>query len=310
MKIHISQAKFAEIKNDQFDLIIAASGFEKRAAFQIPQISDSQAQKIALAFNNEKDDNNRLNNDAIFRAHGFTLIEADGSNLEIEFLRSIFRMTPTKRRINVYVDYSCMTRNWYAQILLFATKFLDVEKANFFFGYSVAEYEYVAKEEKLNEIVEPIFGFCKLSIPSKPTALVICLGNEISRVYGLREFFDATTYLFYSDTKFGNKFSYEVEDVNYDILASTPNEHIFKYPLEDLVYTSFLIESLCRSLNENYRVILAPCGPKTFTLLSLINSLKLNTEIEVWRISPGKSLQKLDRAPNGQVLLLNVCIEK
>jgi hypothetical protein len=97
-----------------------------------------------------------------------------------------------------------------------------------------------------------------------------------------------------------------VEFVNSEILNSINNENIIKFPVYDLIYTNYLLESLCKTLIKNYRVILAPCGPKPFALLSFINSLKYDSDLEVWRISPGRGLPKGDREANGNISLLEV----
>lgn len=314
MNITLNQYSLDELVQHYFDISIVASGFEKRASFQATTLKTDAKKKIALGFVLESDDKIRIDNDKKFRSANYDLVTGNGVDFEERYIDQMFddiELTQNhKNEINIHIDYSSMSRNWYARILLRCKRLSELMTVNVYFGYSFAKHDNNKKEETLNEIVEPIFGYCKLSVPHKPTALIICLGNEFSRVYGLKDYFDATTYLFYSDARFGNSFSEEVEKINEDLLLNTNPEHIFKYPIEDLVFTDQMLENLCRALNEKYRVIIAPCGPKPFTLLSMINSIKLNNDIEVWRISPGSSLQKIDREPSGIVSFLKVTLKQ
>jgi len=307
MSLTLNQVNFEEVVKQNYDIVIAATGFESRASFQIPKLKGTHSCKIALSFANEANNNTRLQNDSIFLSHNFEIAnDLTDFNYFENLMTSETKGFSEKSEIKVYVDYSSMSRNMYSQILLAAKIVSLTKKVTVFFGYSHSIFAEIKKEENLNRIVEPIFGFCKLSVPHKPTALIVCLGNEISRVYGLTDFFDATTYLFYSDTKFDNKFSAEVEIVNEEIIDATDPDKIFKFPVEDLIYTNQVLENLCRSLTAHYRVVLAPCGPKPFALLSLINALNLNNDIEVWRISPGEDLQVIDRKPNERVSVLKI----
>ena len=309
----LQQLELKDISHMEFDAIIAASGFEQRASYQATLLHTRSTRKIVLAFDKEMENKNRKLNDKIFRERGFKIFRKDGQKVDYEFFNSlieeIIKNSISPNEVNIYVDYSSMTRNWYAQILLIIKNIRADKNICVYFGYSFSEYERAESNESLNKFVEPLFGFCNLSIPVKPTALIICLGNEINRAYGLKEYFDAETYLFYSDPKYGNKYSMEVEDVNYEIIKNIKPENVFKFPIQDLMYTDYLLENLCRTLLERYRVIIAPCGPKPFTLISLINSLKFESDIEVWRISPGEGLQKNERKENKEVSLLKVSFQ-
>ena len=86
------------------------------------------------------------------------------------------------------------------------------------------------------------------------------------------------------------------------------SENIFRFPIHDLIYTNFLLENLCKALLNDFRIIIAPCGPKPFALLAMINALKYENYIEVWRISPGKRIPKINRKPTELVSVLEVTV--
>jgi len=313
MKI-VNQHNFDYISEKDFDLFIVASGFEQRAIFQSQRYKGKAKRKLAFAFNNEVDNPNRIINDFFLKNEGFDLITIDGDTSELfymeDLLNEIINENEKKEQIDIYIDYSSMTRNWYAHLLVIFKKFSSCKNIKVYFGYSYAKYSPKPQEDILNRIVEPLLGYCNLSVPFKPTALVICLGNERNRAYGLQEYFDATTYLFYSDNSFNIEFSNEVEEVNKDILTTTKIENIFKFPVYDMMLTNYLLSDVCSALSKDFRVVLAPCGPKPFTLLSLINALIQGSDIEVWRISPGKHLPITEREANGDISILELFFQR
>jgi hypothetical protein len=310
--IRIKQLEFKSILEKEFDLIITASGFEIRSTFQASKIKLQNARKISLGFPSEMDDSIRKSNDDFFRKNEFEIIISDSQESNSGFFMNLidqFLSQTNKEEVAVYIDYSCMTRNWYAQLIFYFEKQSFKKCIALYFSYSFAEYEKAGDEHMPNKIVEPIFGFCSMSLPVKPTALVLCLGNELNRAYGLKEYFDAATYLFYSDPQFSKEFSNEVICVNEDIIKNTPPENIFEYPITNVAMTDYILNNLCKVLSEKYRVVIAPCGPKPFILLSLICSLNQKGKIDVWRISAGDNQIKYKRKPNGEVLTMELTFQ-
>ncbi|MBI3235185.1 MAG: hypothetical protein HYZ42_14315 [Bacteroidetes bacterium] len=301
--IQIRQPNIEELQNLEIDYFIAASGFESRATLQAEKFSFSSNKKYVFGFESETEDSIRIKNDRFFKNQGFTASIINGEDATISQLFDIIREIESNQKLElvVYVDYSCMTRNWYSYLLYGFFNMHNKEALKIYFGYSHAEFAQNNNKTTLNRIVSPLFGYCDFSIPSKPTALIIGLGNETNRIHGLKEYFDAVPYLYYSDRSYNEQYSQEIEILNQDILDKTNKNHIFKFPVYDLIYTNFMLENLCLTLEKDFRVIIAPCGPKPFALLAMINSLKRDWDIEVWRISPGHKIEKIDRKPTGLI---------
>jgi hypothetical protein len=81
----------------------------------------------------------------------------------------------------------------------------------------------------------------------------------------------------------------------------TPAERIFRYPISDFVTTSLTLSSLIVPLKESHRTILAPLGPKPFSLACLVQAI-VNPEVDVWRISGGISNKPIDVEADGQIV--------
>jgi hypothetical protein len=312
--IQIKQLHFTEISKKPFDIFIASSGFERRASHQASRYFGACPQKIALGFSKENTDPIRIQNDTIFNNSNFVIMIVDGEDTRCSILNEItnqiVEIAKSKGYANIYIDYSCMTKNWYAYLLYNINQLNNTELIKLTFGYTHSIFVPFNGTQTLNRVVMPLFGYCSLSVPSKPTALIIGMGNEPARISGLKEYFDAIPFLFYTDATYNPCFSKEIEKNSNEILAETRKENIFQYPIHDLIYTFNLLDNLCNVLLDDYRVILAPCGPKPFSLLSMIVSLKSDNLIEVWRISPGHKLPKVNREPSDLISVLEVTFSK
>jgi hypothetical protein len=296
----------------EFDLIICASGFEERASFLVSNYRLNSKEKICLSFNSFNDRYSRKRNDEIFASLSFSTFLIDGNSRdEIIDILTEFENHNSSEVINVLVDYSSMTRIWYATIInYFRYKAQKFNSVNLFFCYSVSKYIPPPAYQPYTSFIEPIDGFFNLSIPDKPSALIIGLGYEKDRAFGLKEYFDADeVYLFLTEESSDKKYTTAVIENNKSILRDSKESNTIRYTLFDLNNTDSLLYKLCKDLSEDFRVILAPCGPKPFTLICYLTNYRINS-IDVWRISGGKYSRPVNKIPTGKILCLELNLIK
>jgi len=300
---HIHTNEYSTLEPKEVDMVITSNGYEDRCSYISEKYKSLfiDSVKICLAFSK----NNKLNNH--FENLGYTIYKGHGD--DDFFVERILKQSSQGfcgRKIKLVVDYSSMTRVWYASILrFFYNSAIDVE---IFFVYSFSKFLPPPKTKSHNVHVRPLDGFSTFSIPDKPTALLIGLGYEPMKANGLTEFFDAETFIFYNDKSTGEEFSHSVENVNKELIDATPIQNIFRYPIGNLSVTEKILNDLCRVLKEKYRIVIAPTGPKPFTLLSLICSLR-HKNIDVWRVSAGENAEVMNREANGNISILRITIE-
>ncbi|CAH0316581.1 hypothetical protein SRABI27_05032 [Pedobacter sp. Bi27] len=308
--INTKEISIDEIK--QIDLFIGSSGYEERSTHLASKLVEltKESIKVTCSFSSDKTHRQRIENDKIFRKLGFELYEGNGDDdyfMERLLNSLIQKHFLNKTKITILIDYSSMTRLWYASLLrcLYFHKFpIEIKSV---FSYSMAKYQPPSKVVTHNIHVNPIQGFSEFSIPDKPTALIIGMGYERERAFGLTEYFDAEPFLFYNDNYIESQFVKDVEELNKDLINAIPPDKIYKYHIKNLEYLENTLYKLCSSLNTKYRVIIAPCGPKPFTLVSLLVSLRLNN-VDVWRISAGNSRNQIKRIANGELIIYDVSI--
>jgi hypothetical protein len=140
----------------------------------------------------------------------------------------------------------------------------------------------------------------------KPIALVMGLGYEKDRAEFLRRSVDpAETYCFYADPCGDERFVEKVYVNNFKLIDSLHRSHVYNYPLHDMEKTDKLLTDLCLELRINYRIMLAPLGPKPFALISMLVGARY-PDIEIWRVGAGKLESVYDRIPEGEPLVYRV----
>lgn len=93
--------------------------------------------------------------------------------------------------------------------------------------------------------------------------------------------------------------------LNFRLIDKLHRNRVFSYAIRDLKKIDSLLTNLCLNLRLNYKIILAPLGPKPFALCCLILSARY-PDIEVWRVSAGSSESVYNREPFGEPLIYRV----
>jgi len=295
---------------DNLDYIICATGYESRCTYAFGQLASKKqfSKKICVGFNDNKV-LAREKSDLYFRENKFEehIIDSSSAHEIFNLLKGVIDISNLTNEVNIAIDYSSMTKVWYAGVLnYFKTLELNGKVINLFFIYSFSEFTPPATSGPYNAYVDPIEGFSNLTIPERPTALIIGLGYEKKRAFSLKEYLDAEViYLFIADNSFSQEYYDAVIKENKVLIQHTPSENIFYYPLNDITYAEMILTNLCESLLNNYRIVLAPCGPKPFTLINFVVSLN-NNDIDVWRVSAGSLNPPVDKKANNGILVSKI----
>jgi hypothetical protein len=308
------QVNMDYINSIEIDAIIASSGYERRSVY-IPNIFSKKQVPSLIAFGfTDRKVLSRKANDKRLKEIGYSIYLSNGSDYSIirEKIDNLLKSLK-KNEVNILIDYSCMTRVWYASLLdLVLTDNYDIENINLLFAYSPAKFA-PPSNMIINKHMGPLPGFCHLGLPSnKESALIIGLGYEKERAIGLAEYVEAAEiHVFYTDPSHDIRFTKTLLGNNRILLRSLPKDRIYKYSSYDLKSTNNLLTDICLELSEKYRVILAPLGPKPFSLLCLLLTARyIDNDIDVWRVSSGDQSKPKDRDADGDLILYEVHIYK
>ncbi|WP_157209177.1 hypothetical protein [Mariniflexile maritimum] len=202
----------------------------------------------------------------------------------------------SKKDLCIIVDYSCMTKSWYYTIILYLRKKeLDFNSITVYFIYTPSKFT-KPLEPKPNTEIAPLPG--KYIVPTdKPKALIVCLGYEQRKAEGIIEHLDPKEYyIIYSKPALDYKFVKKIEENNSTLLDRTDKKKIITFQLDDMLSLERELTSLYYLLREEYSIIIAPLGPKPFTFISMLMTIKFR-DIDIWRVGSGSDINEYTREP-------------
>ncbi|MCB0745921.1 MAG: hypothetical protein KDC90_00525 [Ignavibacteriae bacterium] len=281
------QLKIEELRGIKFSLFLFAINHEKRMLTSYERLSEISTLEKVVGFNYPN--GLQLDNESSIQQ---LLIEnqEDINNFLIGFFED-----KKGEGMNIVVDYSCMTKSWYYTIMLFLTRRkLSITGINVFFVYTPSKYS-SPFPPKPNTEIAPLPG--KYRVPTdKPKALIVCLGYEKNKAEGIIEHLDPKEkYILYSDPALDTEFVAKIVENNFEILSSY-SDKVITFPLDNLLQIERELTALYYLLKEDYSIIIAPLGPKPFTLVSMLLSVKYK-DIDIWRVGSGYNINEYDREP-------------
>jgi hypothetical protein len=298
-----------ELNRINFDLFLIVSGYEKRVAYLLEEYNISANRKIALAFIEKPGELNRKENEKIIMDHGFEIIPVSGENwIQLDSVfQKICLHSDNNKVAKILIDYSSMTKVWYSMIISTMVKLsLSCPHIEVYFSYTPAAFKEPGKQRPAN-IAHSLYSDNKKSKdPSKPVALIIGLGLDNLRAETLiKSIKPSIIYLLYPDP--GNHPSYvkKLFKNNQNLIESIEIRNLFNYPLKDLEKTDEILTNLCLDLRQKFNIIIAPVGPKVFSLISLLLATRY-PDLDVWRVSRGRHESAIDRIPDGDPLIYKV----
>ena len=300
----IEQVEFKPLSKENIDILIVVSGYEDRCTFLAEQIKSDPFDKIVFAFLEKQSEGFRPRNDKRFRELDFEFVKATGEHgSEIQTKLEDLIEDINKDSIRILVDYSCMTKEWYAAIINYFVNWdLNVKEIELFFAYTPSSFEKPKRKGLLKKLVRrPAEAI--LDAKNKPVSLILGLGYDQDQAFELvNRIRPAATYAFYSDPSFDSRFVAEVEKRNREILTHIDPAHVYKYPMNDMREINLSLKKLCMDLRLDSQVILAPLGPKPFALACMLLSARY-PDIWVWRVHTGQSDLYYEWKPYGDPIV-------
>lgn len=302
--IEATQIAGPELDDVEFDVSIAASGYESRSTYVPSRVRIGPlSRRFAIGFTDRKVLARRAN-DKWYDTAGYEPIVSEGHSDTA--VRSILAaiLADAQQPVKVLFDYTSMTRVWYAGALNFLRGFAArAPRVDVYFTYAPSKFAN-PRPAAPNAHMGPVPGFSGLELPASKSALLIGLGYEKGRALGLAEYVEAAeTFAFYADPALDSHFVRAVLRNNKPLFNRIGSERVFTYPLSDMRLTASKLGSLALGLNSReYRVILAPQGPKPFTFLCFLLATQ-HAGFDVWRVSAGVGGKTYDRPAIGQVLV-------
>lgn len=290
-------------RTQHFDLVIATCGYERRSSYiaRLGVVADRQlaityASTLGRTFES---------NQSVFAGTGWELIE------EARLCTTLATWLSEADAPSICVDVSSMARLTIANLVELFSGHPRLGEVTFV--YCPPRYETSAMAAS---VVRPLsagpiapFYAGALRSPSIPIGLVIGLGLEPHRASGLIELLEPSrlwSFLALSDDE---RFAADVLSLHSALLEGTSSVPV-SYDVHSLsdVYSS--LDSLVFSAGLRFRLLIAPSGPKIFSLAALlIGAGRMDIRPAIWRVgNAGPPHTPMDISEAGDVVAAVVAL--
>lgn len=299
------QLSSAYLNTQQFDAIIAVSGYECRSTYLATSMNISGIpEKIVFAYKEFNECPTRRINDQQFSDLGFVLynVSSQETSLLPGILENLFNRL-SKPDLNILIDYSSMSKLWYSGILNYFSELeCDLRHVTLWFCYSPSEYTKTVNTWSETSVYPELPEVNQ----KKPVALILGLGGEALQSKEMIGKLDPRiTFAFYADPAYDRKFVKDIIHANHSFIKEISQQQVIKYPIHDLNVINSTLTQLCLNLRVSHQLILAPVGPKPFSLMCFVLSARY-PDIKLWKIPTLGSVVPIDRKPLGQLLLYKI----
>ena len=310
----ICQVNHKELRYEKIDFFIAASGYQTRSTYLAGLNPASQAHKYMLSFSEEDHLELRQKHEAEFSGMGFKVFKvASDKPAEVEELVKRICNTSSSRKVTFLIDYSCMPKLWFASILDSITRNdFHAENITVFFSYTPKKFNLEAQKNAIKYLGPMIFSKDHLK-KSKPIALVAGLDNSFKSTMELiRKINPATIMAFIPENRLDPEYTASILENNKRLLDLLDKNNIIHYDALEPESINSKLTSRCLDLRLKHEVVIVPQGPKSFSLVSSLLSLRY-PDIKLWEIiTASKSADPNNGAAEGDPIVLKVtfCSDK
>lgn len=300
----VTDRDLSAIVNSQYHLAFFASGYEQRCTSIPKQLNRAAISKtVILGFKESRAAKQRKENDNYFLEHwssDIPIIPSNDDTLIYTYLQP-FTLAPHEP-LKILVDYSSMSRLWYAAILNWA-RFVDGPRSlDIDFVYSVGTHREPYSSMVINDIL------CIPGCEGGPVRL-----SKSIAIFGLG--FDGQAALCVLDrlephevyAYYANPAAYEdypERTLNKNDAFLEQAKHIYTIPLASVEQAFSSLAEITSPYRMNSDITLVPMGPKPHVLSAILLSMRFR-EIACLRVS-GKGIKPEDVEATGQTVVTRI----
>ncbi len=306
--IHVNQADSRLAYRLDVDLFLAASGYEKRCTYLYEKIHPPARRKVVIGFSELNDLPQRLSNDNFFLREGFEYYEAGARDQEavVSILEEVLPVSVESKVFSILVDYSCMTKDWYAAIFDYLqSSDLDYRSLDIYFSYTPARY---ARPRKVDypDIEESISREREALGAGKPLAVILGLGYEAGPADEMiAALLPDRIFAFFTDDSIDPAYQEQVLKNHAALLKKIGPDRQYRYPLMNLKKLENMLTVLALEQRLSHQVVFVPLGPKPFTMTCLLVSAKY-PDLAVWKIHSGRPGSVYEKTAGGDPIVCHV----
>ncbi|MRV75805.1 hypothetical protein GJ700_29240 [Duganella sp. FT92W] len=262
--------------DETYELGIFASGYETRSTFFTRKIGSERFKSIRiLGFLDGRSELQRESNDAHFQNWASKDVEII-SDFEDEFIFEILNESSLhwgNGPVRIFVDYSVMTRSWYAAILTWLRHAAIHFEIEIDFAYTCGIYEDNYPPLSISEI-ESLPGFEGVSSGFRSTTAIFGLGYDKYATLAVYDRIEPDNIYCCVAKQWPQDESAERALIENSVIVDSAVK-VIELPLIDVAEA---MRQLCDHLiciERDSHIVVVPMGPKTHVLATLLMAIRL-----------------------------------
>lgn len=299
---------FDSVREEQYDVSLFASGYESRC-IHIPGLIApiKVTNPLVFGFKEESHSGTRHEHDEFFLRRW----ERDPIPVSAEDDKSIYEQlgahtSSLDRPIHVLVDYSSMSRLWYAAVLNWARFATSGKDVIIDFVYSMGRYE----KEKGPMVIRGM-----VSIPGcegrayrlRESVAVFGLGfHGMAALCVLDQLEADIVYAFLASPGSSEEYVAKTREINEGLISDHRTKTVLSLPLASIeMCYRYLAETIALHRQDG-EITLVPMGPKPHVLASILVAMRFQ-EVACLRVSGAPD--PLDVKPTGEISATRVIVK-
>lgn len=282
--IQLQEIHYPELRMEQIDCFIAACGYQPRCYHLAEKLGAIVSQKFVLNIDEPDQQQNRCRHLEIFNRLGFKNYHtAMNDSQVIEALLSDICNIQTGQ-LNMLLDYSCMPKKWYALIIDSISRYnFKARQINLFLSYTPKLFDRKPANNAVEYIGPLLFNRDNLR-DKKPVSMIIALDiNNASTMQAIHKVKPSKILAFIPQCSHDPEYTRLVLDSNKTLLNRLDNHSIISYDASHPEEINSLLTSHCLDQRISSEVVIVPQGPKIFSMMSLLLSVRY-PDLKLWEI--------------------------
>lgn len=272
----VEQRDTLESEAGYYDLCIVASGFEARSTHVASVIKRDISRKlVVLGFDDQPSKLDRRQNDLYFASWSdspILIVDEVADEFIFRLLRSEWE-SRIGREFRILVDYSVMSRSWYAAIITWVRHLSSDAPVILDFVYSCGQYADNYPALSISEI-ESVPGFEGISGGFRRTSAVFGLGYDKYATLAVYDRIEPDN-VYCCVAKQSPVDSGAERALRENSVIVETAKKIIELPLVDVSET---VRQLCDhvlGIERDTHIVIVPMGPKTHVLATLLMAIRL-----------------------------------
>jgi hypothetical protein len=304
----VMDISFSTIQEEDYDLALFSSGYEARCIHIAHNMNPSRASHTAaIGFSDLRNHRQRQSNDEFFQNQwGATPIVSSSGDDTIVY-SVLQKLLAPKQRLKILVDYSSMSRLWYAAVLNWARYAAPSREVEIDFAYAEALYE-LHRTPMVIEDMLSIPGCEGGVIGLRETIAVFGLGfHGLATLCVLERIEADIVYAYLASPASSEDYPELVKDLNRDLLDDAKTQQLLELPLASVETTYRYLGEFIMPHRPESNIILVPMGPKPHVLAAILIAMRFK-DVACLRVS-AKRTRPEEVSATGPIVATRVLIK-